>query len=228
MAWLLNEEDAVKRKFAGLTVTDENAPSSGSLPVAVRFRLPETELANVEFPMIVIDGPAMSKADDREHRGTVRLGYAPEGQPTSVMVPDGKGGMVVWDTQSPDGFDVTLSPYQTEVPIPYNFDYEITVYTRMQSHLSSLMMQLARIDRIPARFGFLEIPQDGTVRTLDLIGGPVIQRDRDENDKRLFRAVYSIRVVSELDPYQAALIENYVDVDGVDLSVIQIDHTLNS
>ena len=221
MAWLLNEEAAIKHKFTGLTVSDGNAPSSGTLPVAVRFRLPQTELADATYPLVVIDGPEMSKADDREHRGTVRLPYAPEGMPTTVMVPDEKGNMVTWNTQDENGFDVTLSPYKSDVPIPYNFDYTIAVYARMESHLASLMSQLARWDRIPARFGFLEIPQDGTTRTLDLIGGPVIERDRDENDKRIFRAVYTVRVVSELDPSTVTQIENYVH--NVDLTVFQIE-----
>jgi hypothetical protein len=57
---------------------------------------------------------------------------------------------------------------------------------------------MAQFDRIPARFGFLTIPEDGTVRRLDLLGGPELVDTRDEDGKRLFRREYLISVSSEL------------------------------
>lgn len=173
MPWLLNEDKAVKAKLTGLTVQDVNAPANGR-PVKVRFRLPETELADVDFPMVVIEHAGVTKDDDREHRGHITLPYTPEG------FPERDGG------------------YQTEFPIPYNVDYQITVYSRKVQHHMALISALASFDRIPARFGFLDIPEDGTVRRMDLIGGPELESTHDADEKRLFRATYLVRVSTEL------------------------------
>jgi hypothetical protein len=183
MPWLLNEDAAVKAKFAGLKVTDANADADGR-PVAVRFRLPESEIGEIQYPMVVIDHAGVLKDEEREIRGAGWLPYAPEGQPR-------------WD----DYGDVTASPYHfQEFPIPYNIDYNITVYSRKARHDLMLQAELARTNRIPARFGYLEIPQDQTLRRLDLIGGPEPAHTKDGDGKRVFRQVYKIRVSSELLP----------------------------
>jgi len=273
MTWLLNEDAALKAKLQGLTVDDVNAPLNGR-PVAVRFRLPETELADMTFPCIVIEHAGISKDDEREHRGYIRLPYVPEGLdprglvPLKVDVVDGVANPLtlgpdelpgltvdevlgatptVWDigtqytsgdfvedggnyfeyvnvtpstgnlttdgaywTQQvmDDGVDERLTgnddidpstlPYFAEFPIPYNLDYQVTVYSRKAIHDRMLVAALAATDRVPARFGFLEIPEDGTYRRLDLIGGPNTEADKDRDGKRIFRSTYAVRVSSEL------------------------------
>jgi len=200
MPWLLNEDAALKDKFNGITVVDETAPPLGR-PVAVRFRLPETELADATFPMIILDHGGISKADDREHRGITTLPYIPEGETeTSFTVYDEDGNQVVWDPQA--DANVNLSPLRVpDHPIPVNIDYSITVYARKQTHLMQVIGTLAMIDRVPERFGYVQVEADGTTRTLDLLAGPEIVAEKDRDGKRIFRAVYSVRVVSELDLY---------------------------
>jgi hypothetical protein len=188
MPWLINEDRAVKVKLTGLTVTDANAPEGR--PVAVRYRVPESELAQQTFPLIVIEHAGIEKADDREHRGQTYLPYAPEGATT-------------WWDPAASGWDVTKSPYQMDYPVPYNLRYRILVYTRESWHDISLAATLAQRIYIPARFGFLEIPEDGTVRTLDLLGGPEVVSTRDSDGKRLFRREYLISVASEMLPETA-------------------------
>jgi hypothetical protein len=187
--WLINEDRALKAKLSGLTVTDANAPGTGR-PVPVRYLLPESELATQTFPMIVLEHAGIEKASDREHRGNIMLPYAPEGearwwQPTATSV------------------DVRKSPYATEFPIPYDLRFRVMVYTRTAWHDMTLASALAQRDRIPARFGFLEIPEDVTTRSLDLLGGPELVDARDENGKRLFRREYLISIASELLPSAA-------------------------
>lgn len=208
MTWLLNEDAALKQKFIGLTVTDGTAPPLGR-PVAVRFRLPETELADATFPMIILEHAAISKADDREHRGLTILPYVPEDEPIkSFTVYDEQGTQVIWNPQAEA--DVTLSPIRVpDYPVPYNIDYDVTVYARKQSHIMELVVALAAIDRIPSRFGYVQVAADGTTRTLDLLGGPEIVAEKDRDGKRIFRAVYSVRVVSELDLYGHTVATNW-------------------
>src|SRR3954464_13581109 len=115
MPWLLMEDEALKTKLSGLTVSDINDPVR---PVAVKYRDPEIELSDMIFPSIVIEHAGISKADDREHRGRDFLDYAPEGT------------LPWWDENSPeDQFDPAKQTLLTEIPIPINLDYQVTVYT---------------------------------------------------------------------------------------------------
>ena len=256
MPWLLNEDAAMKAKLQGLSVSDVNAAPQGRA-VPVKFNLPEDELSDTAFPMIVIDPPSISKASDREHRGPVTLPYMPEGtenwQPLfgDAKYGDGAFGGGAWvavpglydDSDIVDGgipidhddvpgfyeqwdvstdFDPSLSPFRSDdYPIPYNLDYAVTVYTRKQTHIQQLVNSLAVIDRLPFRFGYLEIPQDGTVRTLEVINSVAIDTFRDSDGKRSFRADYAVRVATELTPYAVTQLANTY-VTEIDISVSEI------
>lgn len=199
MPWLLNEDAAIKAKLGGLSVTDVNAKAGR--PVAVRFRLPETELADMTYPSVIIEHAGLYLDNEREHRGHIHLPYAPEGYAS-------------WDTPN----EPATSPYLTDFPLPYNIDYLISVYSRKIQHQMTLRAALAAPDRIPVRFGFLEIPQDNTVRRLDSLGGPDLQSYHDGDGKRLFRDAYRVRVSSELLPSQ---IETFTKVTQ---TVINVRH----
>lgn len=189
MPWLLSEDAALKKKLQGLQVFDANAPGGRIVPV--RYRLPQVELADLTFPIIVIDHDGWYEAPEREHRGFVKLPYAPE-------------GYAPWWTDTGPAttvYDPNDSPYWSFFPLPYNLDYTVTVYARfMQDHLVPLVAQLAGYDRLNAKFGYLDVPQDGTKRTLQLLGGPAQMAEYDSNGKRIFEAIYKVRVFSELVP----------------------------
>lgn len=223
MPWVFNEDYAIKQKFQGLTVEDA---TNASRPVAVRFRLPETELANSTYPQIIIDPPEIRKADEREHRGPIYLPYVPEeysagggADPVIGLDRDSKA-LVDWD---PATSSVDESPFFVQdFPIPFDFDYQVMVETRKQSHLTQLMLKLTQIDYIPYRFGYLEVPADGTVRSLFLMGGPEIIPAKDVDSKRLFRAVYRVRIASELSTYQYQQITEGGLISHVTLDVEEI------
>jgi hypothetical protein len=185
MPWIYNEDGALKLKLQGLTVVD---PNNSSRPVPVRYRLPEDELATLSYPCIIIEHQGINPAPEREHRGYIQLQYAPEGLP-------------IWWPQFATSYDPTLSPYYSWFPLPYNMDYSVTVYTRkMAEHLQPLLATLATENYLPYHFGYLDIPQDGTVRNMFLMQGPQIEYGKDKDDKRLFRATYMIRVMTEIIP----------------------------
>ena len=171
-------------KLQGLTVFDGNAPAGGRT-VPVRYRLPQDELAGLSYPIIIIEHAGLYPDPDREHRGRIQLPYAPEGyQP--------------WYS-GPDNAVVADSPYYAYFPMPYNFDYIITLYARfMDAHVQPLVATLATEPYLPAKFGYLTIPQDGTVRSMFLQGGPEFGYGKDEDGKRMFSVTYRIRVFSEL------------------------------
>ena len=208
MPWIRNEDSSLKLKLQGLYVTDRNAPAGGRT-VPVRYRLPQDELANLSYPIIIIEHAGLYPAPEREHRGRIQLPYAPEGyQP--------------WYT-GPANALVANSPYYSYFPMPYNFDYEITLYARfMTEHVQPLVAQLATEPYLPAKFGFLEIPQDGTIRSMFLMGGPEFGYGEDEDGKRMITVTYRIRVFSELvgrvDSMQAYG-GTLVPVDAVDIDL---------
>ncbi len=184
MPWLRNEDSCLKAKLQGLRVVDANAPAGGRT-VPVRYRLPQDELADLSYPIIIIEHAGLYPAPEREHRGYIKLPYAPEGyQP--------------WYT-GPANAWVDDSPYYSYFPMPYNFDYIVTLYARfMTAHVQPLVATLATEKYLPAKFGYLDVPQDGTVRSMFLQGGPEFDYGKDEDGKRMISVTYRIRVFSEL------------------------------
>jgi len=208
MGWLRNEDSALKAKIQDLLVFDENAPAAGR-PVPVRYRLPQDELANLSYPIIIIRHAGLYPDPEREHRGYVTLPYAPEGY--SQWWSD--------DTQA----DVTMSPYYANFPMPYRFNYEIVLYARfMNAHVQPLVAQLATQAYLPAKWGYLEVPQDGTIRSMFLLGGPEFSYGQDEDGKRMIKVTYLISVFSELVENVQSLVPfggTLVPVNTVDLDL---------
>ncbi|MEU0213611.1 hypothetical protein ABZ281_00335 [Streptomyces sp. NPDC006265] len=172
MPWIANEDAAIKAKLQGIVVNDTNAPVDG-LPVDVRFRLPENELATATFPLIVIERTRVEPDHQAEHRGTVQLVYTPE------------------------GYD-SASSYLATDPIPYVFEYQVTVYARKQRHAANIVQMLSTRDYLHPRWAYLEVPQDGTVRRLEVAGGPEFNEGRDSQGKRLWQVDYLLHVSAEL------------------------------
>ena len=187
--WLLNEDLALKKKLQGIVVYDANAKNGRTVPV--RFRLPETEPADLTYPIIIIEHDGWFPAPEREHRGYVQLPYAPE------------GFAAWWNDTGPSTttFNPGDSPYWSFFPLPYNLDYYVTFYTRfMHEHTIPMVATLAGEDRLNSKFAYLDVPQDGTIRTMQLLGGPSLIDGFDANNKRYFSVKYKVRVFSELVP----------------------------
>lgn len=180
MPFLANEDEALKQKLKGLVVHDATSGSAGRR-VTVRFRSPEYELADATYPLALVEHTRIARDPEREMRGYIKIGYAPEGYPA-------------WT----DYADPAASPYYSESPVAVNVDYGVDVYTRKHVHLIELTGALIAFARLPERFGYLEIPQDSTVRRLDLLGGPEFSESQDELGKRLFVASYALRVSAEV------------------------------
>lgn len=192
--FIFNEDRALFNKFSGIVVGDINAADSGR-PVEVKWLDPETELIDLTFPSIIISNTGITYDAERGAAGWFQLPYTPE-------------GFASWDSTQP----VSTSPYFAQTPIPYNVNYQIEVLARNNKHATFLTAVLSGPDFLHARFGYLEIPEDGTIRRMDLMSGPERQSIHDGDDKRLFHSVYSVRVSTELLPKE---IEAYSQVQKV-------------
>ena len=195
MPFLYNENEAIKAKLGGLTVTDGNDPLGRAVPV--RFRAPEQELADEVFPAIVIDEANWSVDPERAHSGYVPLPYTPEG----YAAPDPGSWLF------------------TQMPLPLNVDWTVTLYCRKSLHRTALLGQLGTFPYLPGRLGFLQVPQDGTLRRLEVIGGPTTDSVLDGQGKRLLTAVWRIRTTGELI---WAPIDPVTETTSIDLTVSPI------
>ena len=167
MPYIINEDKALKELLKGITVADSG---NSARPVGVFYGQPDKEIRDQSYPYITIELVGIAEATDRAHRGYITLPYIPE------------------------GVDPTI-PYATQYPIPVNLTYQVTTYARQPRHDRQIINALFAPSRLPLRFGLLEIPEDGTVRRLDLLG--FVKRDTTEQEKRLFSNVYNIQISSE-------------------------------
>lgn len=204
--FIFNEDRAMVVKFSNLVVTDINSPTFGR-PVEVVWLDSEVELENLAYPSIIICNTGINYDPDRAHSGWSQLPYTPEGFPLGVGATN---------------MDVTTSPYWAFTPIPYNIDYQIEVLSRNNEHSTFLTAVLCGPDFISARHGYLAVPEDGTVRRLDLMSGPERQNTHDALDKRIFHSVYTVRVSTELLPVE---IETYTKVAKVDINTFLLPNS---
>jgi len=174
MPFIINEDSALKTLLQGVTVSDAG---NATRPVPVYYGQPDKEIRAQTYPYITLDLVGLKEDAERAHRGYVAMTYAPEG---STLQASSSG--------------VPLNT--TQFPIPVDLFYQIVTYARQPRHDRQLVAALLSPARLPLRFGQLRIPEDNTIRRLDMLG--FSKRDTTESGKRLFSNVYNIRISAEL------------------------------
>lgn len=186
-AFLFAEDKALKSLLQGITVTDLK---SNTRPVKVWFGYPDVELRTQDYPYMVIDLYDIQEANDRQSSG--------------FWLDNTYRG-----TQAPSP-DTTYSYY---APTTYDLFYQVSTYARHPRHDRSIMFSMLN-EKIPGKYGHLLIPQEngvGTVARHMFLEG-FVKRDSVEDGRRLLRNVFSIRVVSEMTPYQVAQTTPQVEI----------------
>jgi hypothetical protein len=176
MPFLLNEDAALKSLLSGITVSDGG---NSARPVAVYYGQPDKDLRTQSYPYITLDLVGIKEDFERAHRGYTTMTYQPEGV---TLQGDADGNII----------------NTTQFPIPVDLFYQISTWSRQPRHDRQIVAALFAQGRLPFRFGQLLIPQDNTLRRLDMLG--FSKRDTTESDKRLFSNVYNIRISAELFP----------------------------
>lgn len=198
--FLLAEDEALKVRLSGLTVTDDR---NQARPVQVFFRYPETETERT-YPFITIEMLDIVHAKNRQHSELPIYYYNPTG---GASAPAGASAapnaMNYWPSISSDFSHITnKNNYQALVSnefVPVDLLYQVSTFARSALHDRALSaMMLTKI--FPFRRGSIHIPADNTDRRLDLLDWSTADLLDPEAGyrKRIFRKVYTLQISAEL------------------------------
>lgn len=189
--FLFDIDLALKDKVSDIFVSDQRAGAHGR-QVPAYFRAPPSELrGQMSFPHIIIDRLTFRRAADREQRAS---------RPYIPYVPKG--------FTRPPGVDAVGDPRSLatdDMPIPFDFIYQITAISRSYAHDREVQTQMLSNDRFPPRFAYLVVgePPSQTVRQM------FVSDDSPREDvrmvpqeggvpKREFRSIWTTSVTAEL------------------------------
>jgi hypothetical protein len=196
-AFLLAEDAALRRRISGLFVSDDKEPVRN---VQVFYRHPEKETEKT-FPYATIELLDISFAPERavsevNYYFAGGVGLTPEQQDKYTSLDYYPSHYDASDLASLTGASGFVS---TEQFVPVDLLYQITTHTRNPVHQRQLDgLMLRRV--FPLRRGFIEIPEDGTIRRCQLLdwrSSDILDQEAGQK-KHLFRSVYTIEMGAEI------------------------------
>jgi hypothetical protein len=188
VGFLLAEEEAMKAKFSGLTLAAPRK-EDGQVKVKVWYRGASPERIT-EYPNILIDlvdiVPALDRAHSQEY---VNFDYWPSSASTKAEALEFLGMDPLGESES-----VLAMRF-----FPVDLIFQVATRTRTKLHDAALRAKI--ITQIaPFRFGYLNIPADGSTRHLDLRGWSSSTDNEGTSGKStiVFTTLYEISVTAEI------------------------------
>lgn len=208
--FLLAEDAAVKARFSNIAVSDDR---EATRIAKVFFRYPEGEKEK-EYPFITIEHVGLSHNRSLQHSeqtyyysndiasasmSPVYLDYYPsESTAADMAVALGNGDYL-----------------RTESFVPVTLIYQVATYARSALHDRQLSAKILR-RVVPFRRGFIEVPEDGTMRRFDLISW--VNSDMLDGEsgyrKRVFRKIYTIHMSAEIASSDLVQVKQVASVVG--------------
>lgn len=198
--FLLAEDEALKARLTGITVTDDR---NNARPVQVFFRYPDAETER-EYPFITIEMLDIVHAKNRQHSELPIYYYNTAGGASApVGASSAPNAMNYWPSNSADfGYLTNKNNYQVLVSnefVPVDLLYQVSTFTRSALHdrqLSATMLTKV----FPFRTGSIHINADNTDRRLELLDWSTADLLDPEAGyrKRIFRKVYTLQMSAEL------------------------------
>jgi hypothetical protein len=195
--FLLAEDAALKARFSNITVTDDR---DAARPVKVFFRYPDGETER-SYPFITIEMIDLVHARNRQHseslivysKNTSGASYANTGPDKMLYWPSRKSNMDTIGNSENDDFIVSNEF------VPVDLLYQVSTFTRSALHDRQLSAQMLSTI-VPFRKGFIDIPEDGTIRRLDLLDWTTADLLDSESGyrKRIFRKIYTLQMTAEI------------------------------
>ena len=192
MSFILAEDEALKTWLKGMTVSDFNNPSRA---VEVYYSIPDVEVRQQTYPYITIDLIDIQPANDRQHAGYLQ---------------DHDFGGTVSSDQS--------TVYTYYMPVAYDLVYQVSTWARHPYHDRHIMQQMLRT-KFPSKYGKLNVADDiGNFVTRSMFLDEFSKMSSVEDNRRLFRNVFTVRVISEMTPAQADRVSSRI-VEQVNINV---------
>lgn len=173
--FLLSEDESLRDLLKGVTVSDMNNKTRS---VQVYFGMPDIEIRPQSYPYLVID-----LIDVAEDKSRVQSQYGPPiyAPPNAPVESDTAG----FSTAMGDVLPVT----------PMILVYQITSFARHPRHDRQIISTLTH-NALHPRYAQLPVANDGTLRRLIVAG--FSKRDLMEQNKRLFRNMWTVQMPSEI------------------------------
>jgi hypothetical protein len=190
--FLLAEDEAIKERFTGLTVSDDR---NASRPVQVFFRYPEGETERF-YPFITIELIDVVYSRNRQHSVVNQYAYV-VGDAWAVNEPS---ALTYWPSVSSTVTVPANHKYsRTTEFVPVDILYQVSTFTRSALHDRQLTAKLL-YDVVPFRYNSIYIPADNTSRRFDLLDWTTADLLDPEAGyrKRIFRKIYTLQMTAEL------------------------------
>lgn len=185
MTFILAEDEALKTLLTGMTVSDFN---TAARPVAVYYSIPDAEVRQQTYPYVTIDLIDIRAANDRQHAG--------------YLYDDDLSGTVT---------PVTGTTYAYYMPVAYDLIYQVSTWSRHPRHDRQILHQMLQL-KFPSKYGKLAVPNDlGTVTVnRSMFLDELSKISMVEDNRRLFRNVFTVRVISEMAPATADYVSSSI------------------
>lgn len=188
----LAEDAALKHRLEHLFVNDDK--EAPRVP-KVFFRFPEGETEKL-YPFLTIDLLDIAYAPERqESERSYYFSNDPNLLPTIAYYPSEFDASDLATQLAANG----RTYLKTDQIVPVDLIYQVSTYCRSQRHDRQLtMLMLRRV--FPLRRGFIDIPEDGTIRRCELLNwqqGNVLDREAAYN-KRIFRTFFTVKIGAEI------------------------------
>lgn len=211
--FLFAEDAALKKRISQCAVND-NRSAERVAQVFFGYPDPETEKS---YPFLTVDLLDVNFASERQHSErqwyyTNDSALTPEQQDQYTSInyyPSEQNAADMATTAGTDGF-LAMDQF-----VAVDLLYQVTTYARNPIHDRQLHGLLLR--RVfPMRRGFIEIPEDGTMRRCDLLdwrSSNYIDQDAGHK-KRTFRKVYTVRINAEIPQSDLLEVQKVLSVNG--------------
>lgn len=195
--FLLAEDAALKARFSTLTVSDDR---NNARPVQVFFRYPDNETER-NYPFVTIEMIDLVHARNRQHSET-QIVYPKVGVQDRDNFLDAPNVVTYWPSRVSDmeTIDATGKDFIVSNEfVPVDLLYQVSTFTRSALHDRQLSAQMLSTIT-PFRQGFIEVPEDGTIRRLDLLDWTTADLLDSEAGyrKRIFRKIYTLQMSAEI------------------------------
>lgn len=191
--FLLAEDAAVKARFSNISVSDDR---NQTRVAKVFFRYPDGDTER-EYPFITIENVGLTHDRSLQHSEQVYYFSSSGGASLGPSFVDyypselNTAGMLS---------ELGNSPYlKTDSYVPVSLIYQISTYARSALHDRQLSAKILR-RVLPFRRGFIEVPEDGTIRRFDILNwsnSDLLDGEAGYR-KRIFRKVYTVQMSAEL------------------------------